>query len=333
VNRYFPFVLLLAALLVELPGTVPSTRAEDAFTFRIASLAPAGSSWMKVLNAWKKTLESETKGRLNVQFYPGGSQGDERDFVRKMRVGQLDGGVVTMTGMSMLVRPMVILVLPNFLDTYKKLDRVRTKMASQFEQMFDDEGFMLVAWGDAGKTRLFSLKQIERPSDIKSMRPWMWKDDLVFIEFYDVIGANGVRLGVNEVYPGLQTKMVDVVTSSALTAVALQWYTRVKYMTGHNSAIIAGGIVMRKEVVEELPADLKEAFLRTAKRAETLLNKSIRRDDQKAYDVITKKGIIATDTSKYKDEWDAAATQVRTRMTGRVFSKELLQAVEAAAAE
>lgn len=326
-------MLFLALVLFGLSGSVPSSSADEAVTLRIASLAPAGSSWMKVLNAWKKTLEDETEGRLKLRFYPGGSQGDERDFVRKMRVGQLDGGVVTMTGMSMLVRPMVILVLPGFLDTYEKLDRVRLKMADQFEKMFQDEGFMMVAWGDAGKTRLFSQNKIERPSDIKSMRPWMWKDDLVFIEFYDVIGANGVRLGVPEVYPGLQTKMVDVVTSSALTAVALQWYTRVKYMTGHNSAIIAGGMVMRKEKIDSLPPDLREAFLESSKRVETLLNKTIRRDDQKAYEVVLKKGIIATDTSKYQAEWDAAAKEVRDRMTGRVFSKELLQAVAAAAAE
>jgi TRAP-type C4-dicarboxylate transport system substrate-binding protein len=333
VNKHFRLVLLLAAILVGLPGTVSSIRAEEAITLRIASLAPAGSSWMKVLNAWKKTLETETEGRLKLRFYPGGSQGDERDFVRKMRVGQLDGGVVTMSGMSLLVRPMVILVLPDFLDTYEELDRVRLKMAKEFERMFEDEGFLMVAWGDAGKTRLFSKKKIERPSDIKSMRPWMWKDDLIFIEFYDVIGASAVRLGVPEVYPGLQTNMIDVVTSSALTAVALQWYTRVKYMTGHNSSIIAGGMVMRKEKIDGLQPDLKEAFLRTSKRVETLLNKSIRRDDQKAYDVVIKKGIVATDTSKYKAEWDAAAKQVRDRMTGRVFSKGLLQAVEAAAAE
>ena len=326
-------MLLLAVVLVGLPGTAPSTRADEAITLRIASLAPAGSSWMKVLNAWKTTLETETEGRLKLRFYPGGSQGDERDFVRKMRVGQLDGGVVTMSGMSLLVRPMVILVLPDFLDTYEELDRVRLKMSKQFEKMFEDEGFMMVAWGDAGKTRLFSKKKIERPSDIKSMRPWMWKDDLIFIEFYDVIGASAVRLGVPEVYPGLQTNMIDVVTSSALTAVALQWYTRVKYMTGHNSSIIAGGMVMRKEKIDGLPPDLKEAFLRTSERVETLLNQSIRRDDQKAYDVVIKKGIVATDTSKYKAEWDAAAKQVRDRMTGRAFSKSLLQAVEAAAAE
>ena len=132
-NKHFRLVLLLAAILVGLPGTVSSIRAEEAITLRIASLAPAGSSWMKVLNAWKATLETETQGRLKLRFYPGGSQGDERDFVRKMRVGQLDGGVVTMSGMSLLVRPMVILVLPNFLDTYEELDRVRLMMSKEFE--------------------------------------------------------------------------------------------------------------------------------------------------------------------------------------------------------
>ena len=199
--------------------------------------------------------------------------------------------------------------------------------------MFEDEGFKMVAWGDAGKTRLFSVKEVAKPSDLKSMRPWVWKDDLNFIEFYDVVGAPGVRLGVPEVYPGLQTKMVDVVTSSALTAVALQWHTRVNYMTGHNLSIIAGGVVMKKDKLDALAPDLQEAFYSTAKRAETLLNKSIRRDDQTAYDVVLKKGIVATDTNRHKAEWDAVSKQILDRMTGRVFSKDLVDAVRAAAAK
>ena len=299
---------------------------------RIASLAPAGSSWMKVLNAWNKTIQDNTDGRLKLRFYPGGSQGDERDFVRKMRVGQLDGGVVTIVGLAMLVRPMVILGVPGFLETYEKLDRVRTKLADRFEKMFEDEGFRMVAWGDAGKTRLFSVKEVAKPSDLKSMRPWVWKDDLNFIEFYDVVGAPGVRLGVPEVYPGLQTKMVDVVTSSALTAVALQWHTRVNYMTGHNLSIIAGGVVMKKDKLDALPPELQEAFYSSAKRVETLLNDSIRRDDQTAYDVVMKKGIVATDTSRHKAEWDAVSKKILERMTGRVFSKDLVDAVRTAAA-
>ncbi|MGB5366284.1 MAG: TRAP transporter substrate-binding protein DctP [Polyangiales bacterium] len=329
-RRFAPIFLLLVAAFA-LPGSSTPTKAEEAYTLRIASLVPDGSSWMKILNAWNKTLQEKTDGRLKLRFYPGGSQGDERDFVRKMRVGQLDGGVVTMTGMSLLVPAMNVLVLPGLLDTYAELDRVREKMAPKFEGMFEKEGFKLVGWGDAGKTRLFSVQPIKRPSDIKAMRPWVWKDDPIFVEFYQVIGASAVRLGVPEVYPALQTRMVDVISSSALTAVALQWYTRVKYMTAHNSAIIAGGTMMRKDKYDELPPDLKEVFDSTAARAHELLNKVVRKEDQKAYEVILKKGIQAVEAGDAKAEWDAADKKVRDKLTGRMFSKSLVDEVTAAA--
>jgi TRAP-type C4-dicarboxylate transport system substrate-binding protein len=321
--RFVPLLLLLVGA-IALPGTTTHTKAEEGYTLRIASLAPAGSSWMKILNAWNKTLKEKTDGKLKMRFYPGGSQGDERDFVRKMRVGQLDGGVVTMTGMSLLVPAMNVLVLPGFLHTYEK-------MAGEFEGMFEKEGFKLVGWGDAGKTRLFSVQPINTPNEIKHMRPWVWKDDPIFVEFYQVIGASAVRLGVPEVYPALQTRMVDVISSSALTAVALQWYTRVKYMTAHNSAIIAGGTMMRKDKYDELPDDLKSVFDSTAERAHELLNKVIRKDDEKAYQVVLKKGIEAVPAGDFQAEWDAADKKVRDNLTGRMFSKSLVQAVAEAA--
>jgi TRAP-type C4-dicarboxylate transport system substrate-binding protein len=285
---------------------------------------------MKVLNAWNKTLQEKTDGKLKMRFYPGGSQGDERDFVRKMRVGQLDGGVVTMTGMSMLIPAMNVLTLPGVLDTYEELDRVRDKMAPEFEGMFGKEGFRLVGWGDAGKTRLFSVQPIKSPNEIKAMRPWVWKDDPIFVEFYKVIGASAVKLGVPEVYPALQTRMVDVISSSALTAVALQWYTRVKYMTARNSAIIAGGTVMRQDKYDELPDDLKAVFDSTAVRAHELLNRVIRRDDEKAYSVVVKKGIEPVEPGDAQADWDAAHKKVRDNLTGRMFSKSLVEAVAAA---
>jgi len=328
--RCVPIFFLLAAAFA-LPGTTTTSKAEESYTLRIATLAPAGSSWMKIVNAWNKTLQDKTNGRLKVRTYPGGAQGDERDFIRKMRVGQLDGAVVTMTGMSMVVRAMIVLVLPGFLDTYEELDRVRAKMAPEFEAMFDKEGFKLVGWGDAGRNRLFSAKPFRAPSDLKSLRPWVWKDELVFVELYDVIGANAVRLGVPEVYPALQTRMIDMVSSSALTAVALQWYTRVKYMTGWNSAIIAGGTVMRKDKFDGLPPDLQEAFQSTADRAHDLINKTIRRDDEKAYQLVLKRGIQAVDAGDAKPEWDAAYKKVRDNFTGRLFPKSLLDAVTEAA--
>ena len=83
----------------------------------------------------------------------------------------------------------------------------------------------------------------------------------------------------------------------------------------------------------QLEPDLQAALMRTSKRMETVLNKSIRRDDQKAFDIVRKRGITAVDGSAYQAEWDEAYKQVRERLTGRVYSKSLLQSVQQAAKE
>jgi TRAP-type C4-dicarboxylate transport system substrate-binding protein len=89
--------------------------------------------------------------------------------------------------------------------------------------------------------------------------------------------------------------------------------------------------MMRKDKLDELPADLREVFQSTADRAHDLLNKTIRKDDQKAYDVVIKKGIQPVEADDAWPEWQAADKKVRDNLTGRMFSKSLVDSVAAAA--
>jgi len=305
--------------------------AEPAVELRLATLAPSGSSWMKVFNAWNLTVKEQTGNTLKLRFYDGGSQGDERDFVRKMRAGQMDGAALTTTGLGMLVRQVLVLSVPGVIEEYEQLDSVRAELGGRFEKMFETEGYTLLGWGDVGKTRLFSMEQIERPSDIKKLRPWVWKDDPIFAEFLKVVGANPVRLGVPEVYPALQTGMVDTLPASALAAVSLQWYTRLKYISKRNSGIIVGATIVRTDKFEALTEDQQNVLASTGIRAHKALNRSIRRDDDKSYATVLKRGLTAVDTSEHQAEWEEAGRQVRERLTGRVYPKSLLDAVIAAA--
>ena len=324
--------LVLAFAAFAIPGGVSgSAMAEPAVELRLATLAPSGSSWMKVFNAWNLTVKEQTDNTLELRFYDGGSQGDERDFVRKMRAGQMDGAALTTTGLGMLVRQVLVLSVPGVIEEYEQLDSVRAELGGRFEKMFETEGYTLLGWGDVGKTRLFSMEQIERPSDIKKLRPWVWKDDPIFAEFLKVVGANPVRLGVPEVYPALQTGMVDTLPASALAAVSLQWYTRLKYISKRNSGIIVGATIVRTDKFEALTEDQQNVLASTGIRAHKALNRSIRRDDDKSYATVLKRGLTAVDTSEHQAEWEEAGRQVRERLTGRVYPKSLLDAVIAAA--
>ena len=243
----------------------------------------------------------------------------------------MDGASITTTGLGQLVRQILVLSVPGVFDEYDELDRVRAGLNERFEGMFAQEGYTLLGWGDVGKTRLFSMERIERPADIKKLRPWAWKDDLIFTEFLKVVGANPVRLGVPEVYPALQTRMVDTLPASALAAVSLQWYTRLKFVSKRNSGIIVGATIIRRDKFEALTDEQRKVLRETGLRAHAALNRSIRRDDEKSYQTVLKRGLTEVDTTENQALWEEAGRQVRERLTGRVYPKSLLDAVTEAA--
>jgi len=325
-------VFVLAAACVLVGGSdAPRAQAEAKTVIRYATLAPAGSAFGKVLKAWSRSLSKDTEGRVELRTYSGGSQGDERDVIRKIRAGQMDAAGVTTVGLSMVVRPVLVLSAPGVIETYEQLARVREKLNPRFATMFEEAGFTLLAWSDAGKGRLMSTTPIAKPADLRSSRPWAWKDDPIFAEFLKVVGANPVRLGVPEVYPALQTGMVDVVPSSAIGAVALQWFTKLKYMSSESFGIVLGATMIKTEKLKELSPGDQDVLRDTAKRAALALDKVVRHDDARAYEVMVERGIEVVDTNPYRSEWEAAGKETRERLTGRIYSQSLLDEVQAAA--
>jgi TRAP-type C4-dicarboxylate transport system substrate-binding protein len=329
-KSWLVFVLAAACLLVG-GSRAQHADADEKTVIRYATIAPGGSAFGKILRAWGRSLSKETEGRVEFRYYSGGSQGDERDFIRKMRAGQMDAAGVTTIGLGIVVRPVLVLSAPGVIETYEQLERVREKMNERFVKMFDDAGFVLLAWSDAGKGRIMSTIPIVKPADLKTSRPWAWKDDPIFSEFLKVVGANAVRLGVPEVYAALQTKMVDVVPASPIAAVALQWFTKLKYMSKDSFGIINGASVVKKEKFERLSPGDQQILMETAQRAAAALDKVVRRDDAKAYDVLIDRGMKVVDTGPYRAEWDKAADETLNRLTGRIFSESLLAEVRAAA--
>ncbi len=327
-------VVAVATATLFLPGSPASKAAADGpIVIRYASLAPPSSAFGKVLKAWGRTFKKETQGRAEIRFYSGGSQGDERDFIRKMRAGQIDAAGISTTGMGMVVRPILVLTAPGLITEVKQLIRVRTELRHRFEELFDDAGFVLLTWGDGGKNRLFSTRPFARPTDLKSGRPWAWKDDPVFAGYLGVIGANAVRVGVNEVYGGLQTRMIDTVPSSAMMAVAIQWYTKLSYMAKQNINLLIGGSIVKQDVFDRLTPEDQEILRSTAERGARAMDRIVLRDDARAYQTLIQRGITEVDLSPYQAEWDAVAAKTREQLAGRVYSKSLLLEVTKLAAE
>src|SRR5688500_9083290 len=101
--------LVLVALLTL---AASPARAADVQTIKLATLAPDGSAWMKLFGEWKAAIEKRTAAQVKVKFYAGGVAGDERDVVRKMRLGQMSGAAITAVGLGLIQPDVRVLEIP-----------------------------------------------------------------------------------------------------------------------------------------------------------------------------------------------------------------------------
>jgi TRAP-type transport system periplasmic protein len=320
-------VLIAALLLVEPDGS--KVAAVEMQFLRIATLAPRDSDLAKGFMKLDKGMRTATNNAWGVRLYPSGVAGDETDVIRKMKVGQMDASIITSVGLSQIVRDTTLLSTPGVITTYKQLEAVQKVMTPEWDAMFVKQGFKLLAWGETGQLRWFARTPLTKPSAIKNMRPWVWPASHGLKETLHALGANGVPLGVPEVYGALQTGMIDMVTSTCVALVSLQWHSTLKYMTKQANGVLVGALLMNDQKWKSMPPDVQKIVQNEATRNQQGDKEDIRKADEKSYANLLKRGYTANDwTGAPEQEFQAMSVQVQKRLTGRMFTAEVLQRVK-----
>jgi TRAP-type C4-dicarboxylate transport system substrate-binding protein len=299
--------LLCLALLAFAPSVVHAQT-----TLRIATLAPEGSSWMNLFHEWGRNVESKTAGKVKVKFYAGGMQGDERDAVRKMRLGQLSGAAVTAIGLGLIQSEVRVLELPLLIKNYAELDYVRSAMSDDFKKKFEEKGYVLLGWGDVGPVYIYSNTPVRSKADLSQTKLWAWTDDPLVKTMFKQLGSNGVPLGVPDVLTSLQTGLINACYGSPLSMVALQWYTKVKYQTSLQLSQAIGATVLTKKDWDKLQPDEQKVVMDEAHAMEQKLLKVIRTDNDKALATMKTNGLqIIESPPAMQKEFEAQALALR----------------------
>jgi TRAP-type C4-dicarboxylate transport system substrate-binding protein len=189
-----------------------------------------------------------------------------------------------------------------------------------------------MGWGDIGRLRLLSKQPVATVADFKRMRPWLYPQSETMKEFYKMIGANGVPLPLMEVYGGLTTNMIDVVWSTSVLAAALQWHAGTHCITEQGLGFVGGAFVIRRGAWDTLPESAKTSMLQLASEQRQKNQIEIRKADERAYAKLVSRGHLAVKLQNL-GEWQKLGSDLRTRMTGRVYTKDLVTQAEQIAAK
>ncbi|HUH01487.1 MAG TPA: TRAP transporter substrate-binding protein DctP [Kofleriaceae bacterium] len=318
-SRVAGLIAGVAAIVAMLAAGASDARAQER---RIATLAPPGSSWMKVLDKGAAAIDQATNGRVKTKYYSGGSQGDERDVVRKMRLGGIDGAALTSVGLSMIYSGIRVLELPRLFESTAEMDYVRKKMWKYFQKKFEKEGYMLGEPGDVGFIYFLSKEPVQSMSDLKKTKVWMWTDDRLVRTMFKKLDVSGVPLGVPDVLPALQTGRINAAYGSPLVAVALQWGSKVRYMTSMPMSYAIGATVLRKEIWEKSSKEDQKIQNLVSKNLGKTMRKTVRSDNKEAQKTLTRKGIKVLETpAAMVAEFDKVAQEVWQELVGSVYSR------------
>jgi TRAP-type transport system periplasmic protein len=334
-RRGMAVVVAFAGLLCLVPGSTRVARAEGeeaagaetVLKFAvIVPRTPEGTIEVKKIN---QRLAELTGGKVQVRVYWGGVAGDDKDVLRKMRMGQIDGTAIGLDVLSQVVRECLVLMTPGLFVNYEQLDAVRDALAPEFNEEAYKNGFVPLVWGDVGRLRIFSKNKITKISDFKTARPWLYSESQLLKEFYKQIGATGVPLGIAEVYGAMQTGMIDTFWGTAILAAALRWHSTANHVS-QGLGFIAGAIVYRRGAWDPLPEVAKQAMRDLVKERAKTGQQDIRNADEKAYKKLLQRGYTALKPDNEGEWWDAGK-QLRRKMIGRIYTKELVNRAEAIA--
>ena len=147
-------------------------------TIKIASVAPARSSWDVQQRQIAKEWATITNGEVILQFMTSDAMGGESGVVKKLnavRPGQkapIGGAIFTSMGLSDFAPDSNVMTLcaPCLFRSQDEVNAVLEKFTPTMQKALDDKGYVVLGWFNIGWAYFFTSKPAHVPNELKKLR-------------------------------------------------------------------------------------------------------------------------------------------------------------------
>jgi TRAP-type C4-dicarboxylate transport system substrate-binding protein len=317
------FIFLLACLLTS-HGALAADK-----PFRIGTLAPKNSLYHRQLLEVGEAWRSAQGGNAKYVVFPDGSQGGEAELARRMRIGQLQGALLSVVGLNEIEPSISALQsMPLLFKSWEEVDYVREKMRPAMEKKFLDKGFIVLAWGDAGWVRFFSKEPVFRPDDFKKMKFFSFAGESEQQEIMKSLGYTPVPLETADILPAIQTGMINVVPSTPYFALATQVFNTAPNMLEINWAPIVGALVVTQKAWDDMTPAGQQALKAAGEKAGAQIRNKARQEVEEAVEAMKRRGLVVNKPNvEQQREWNDLAEKLYPRIRGNLVPAETFDEV------
>ena len=302
---------------------------------RLGTLVPKNSLYHRTLLEMGDTWKKAQNDGSTFTVYADGSQGGEIDTAKRMRIGQLNAGLLSIVGLRE-IEPAVSALqnMPLMFRSWEEVDYVREKMRPAMEKKFLDKGYVVLFWGDAGWVHFFSRDPASRPDDYKHMKMFTWAGEPEQMEIMKAMGYQPVSLETSDVLPALQTGLINVVPATPYYALATQFNGPAPHMLDINWAPIVGALVVTRKAWDAMSPVGQEALRTAAAKSGAEIRAKARVEDTEAVEAMKKRGLQVTKPSPALEaEWRKFAEGIYPKIRGTLVPAETFDEVKRLLAE
>jgi len=287
----------------------------QAIQIKIATLSPEGSVWMEKMREGAEELARKTDNRVEMKFYPGGVMGDDKAVLRKIRIDQLQGGAFVSGSLAQFYSDNQIYSLPLFFRSFKEIDYVRGYLDKQLIDGFEKGGFIIFGIAEGGFAYVMSTVPIHTVEDMRQQKVWIPDNDSMILEAIKAFDITPIPLSIADVRAGLQTGLINTVTTPPIGALALQWHTQIKYLMDEPFLYIYGVLAVDRKAFKKIsPAD-QQTFREIMGDVFKTLDRRNREDNIKAIETLHKQGIeFIKPSPEALKKWREDASEVPNRL-------------------
>ncbi|MCX8159879.1 MAG: TRAP transporter substrate-binding protein DctP [Candidatus Saccharicenans sp.] len=297
-----------------------------AVEIKIGSVAPERSPWHTALLKLARDWEAITAGQVRVRIYPGGIAGSEQDMVRKIRLGVLQGAVLTNMGMMQIERSVLVLNLPFLFSSDEEFNYVFQRLRPIFEARVEESGFKVIHWTQSGWVYFFSKGPVLNPDDLKNFKVSITKDDPELEQVWKKMGYQVVPQDNKDVLIGLESGLVSAVYLPAVLAASGQYFAIARHMLAPKLSPLVGSLVLSRKTWEQIPGNYRPALLEAADRQALNLAAEIMTLEEEAIKAMKEHGLVINSPSDSQmSQWREAASRAIESLVGRTIPEDIYQ--------
>lgn len=306
-----------------------------ATVLKVGLLSPEGTNWADHLQKMAAEIKSATLGAVELKLYPGGVAGDEADVLRKIRVGQLQGGVFTTRTLGDIYGDVRVVELPfSFKQDRAKAWRSVQKFAPQFDRGLAKNGFKNLGYFELGNVYLVSMKRVASIKDLKGVKIWSWGDDKLIAGLMESLDLISIPLALPDVLPSLSTGIIEAAYASPSAVVALQWQTKIKYLVDFPVAFSLGAFLVSEKSWAQVPVKQQQVIEQIVQKHVAHANLQTISENEQALTALRKNGVeFITFSAHDLGRGEEIRQAVARKLTGPVISQEMMNAFSKASKE